>query len=82
MTSAIVPMIWVGAGAWWPVFPILWFLLLAGALATFAVLYSRRAKPPAPADSAVAQLAERFARGEIDEREFHERLATLRDAGV
>ncbi len=36
--------------------------------------------PPAPPASPEAILAERFARGEIDENEYHTRLATLRGA--
>jgi uncharacterized membrane protein len=69
---------WDGPGAWWPVFPIMWFLLLAGAV-LFAVLYSRRATRTGPAAAAEARLADRFASGEIGEQEYHERLAVLRD---
>ena len=36
------------------------------------------ARPPAPHDGAKRILAERYARGEIDEHEYADRLATLR----
>jgi len=37
--------------------------------------------PPSPPGSTAEQLlAERFARGEIDDEEFHRRLTTLREA--
>lgn len=39
------------------------------------------AAPPAERPSAETLLAERFARGEIDEEEFQRRLATLRASG-
>jgi putative membrane protein len=66
-----------GAGGWWPVFPILWVALLAGVAVTFAVLYARRTRT-GPAAAAEAQLAERYASGEIDEPEYRERLTVLR----
>lgn len=72
---------WDGPGAWWPVFPIMWFLLLAGAAVLFAVLYSRRSARTGPAVAAEARLAERFAGGEIGEQEYQERLAVLRNRG-
>ena len=60
------------ASAWWPVFPIgfglFWLLVLGGAF----YLLSKRPKGPE------RMLAERYARGEIDEEEYRERLAVLR----
>lgn len=70
---------WDGAGSWWPIFPIMWFVLLAGAAVLFAVLYSRRAARTGPAAAAEARLAERFASGEIGEQEYHDRLGVLRN---
>jgi putative membrane protein len=56
----------------WPVFP--FFLLIVGALVTFAVLWTRRSRA---STSATAIVAERYARGEIDHDEYRERLAHL-----
>lgn len=66
---------WAGTGSWWPIFPILWFLLLAGVAVTIAVLWSRRARQVPAAE---ARLAERYASGDIGEQEYQERLAVLR----
>jgi putative membrane protein len=68
-----------GAGGWWPVFPILWIALLAGVAVTIAILYARRTRAAGPAAAAEARLAERYARGEIDESEYRERRAVLRN---
>lgn len=58
--------------AWWPVFPIgfgiFWLLVLGGGL----YLLSKRPRGPE------RMLAERYARGEIDEDEYRERLGVLR----
>jgi putative membrane protein len=63
------------APAWWPLFPIgfglFWLLVIGGGI----FLLTRRARPGAGAER---MLAERFARGEIDEEEYRERLAVLR----
>lgn len=63
-------------GGWWPVFPILWLLVLAG-IVTLVIWLVRRSRP-SPVSVARAQLAERFARGEIDEQEYQRRLEVLR----
>ncbi|MGK5556778.1 SHOCT domain-containing protein [Actinomadura kijaniata] len=72
------------APAWWPVFPIgfglFWLAVLAGA---FYLLRRRGwARPATVAADPLAQarstLAERFARGEIDEDEYLTRSAALR----
>lgn len=76
----------VGAGrpGWWIVFPLLWFALFATAL----VLFVRRRRTwaasvgpwaRAAGPNPVAVLGERYARGEIDEREYRTRLAVLRE---
>ncbi len=57
---------------WWPVFPIgfaLFWLLVIG-----AAFYLWRRRP----GGAETVLAERYARGEIDEEEYRERLGVLR----
>lgn len=64
------------AHGWWPVFPIgfglFWLLVLGGGF----YLLSRRIRQGG--DSAEKVLAERYARGEIDEEEYRERLGVLR----
>lgn len=68
---------WNGLGPWWPIFPLLWFLLIAALIATLA-FRGRRRWHGAPTRAGEARLAERFAAGEIDEREYAERLSTLK----
>lgn len=69
---------WDGPGAaWWPVFPILWFVLIAGLITVLALNGRRRARRAGSA-SGRSLLAERFASGQIDEEEYQSRLATLR----
>lgn len=67
-----------GGPGWWLLFPIcfgvFWLLVLGGG----GYLLWRRTKAMPPSSSAEAVLAERYARGEIDEEEYHERLAVLR----
>ena len=62
---------------WWPVFPILWFLVLVGGI-TAAFLYHRRHRDLAGTRAGEAVLAQRYAAGEIDEEEYAARLAVLR----
>jgi putative membrane protein len=59
-------------GHWWIVFPILWLLLIALAI---ALCLQRRG--PHDGDPAKRILGERFARGEINADEYRERLAQL-----
>lgn len=80
-----------GPGPWWFVFPLLWFLLFATVIFLVA-RRARRGHgwggppwagygyPGAPSGTGdpVTILAQRFARGEIDEEEFRARLAVLR----
>jgi len=68
---------WHGHGGWFPWFPLvplffggLWVLLVA--------LVLRRRGGWASGPSAEGVLAERYARGEIDETEFRERRSVLR----
>jgi len=69
---------WDGPGAWWPIFPILWLLVIGGVITTFVVL-RRRNQATAGPRAGEARLAERFAAGEITEQEYRERRAVLRD---
>ena len=60
---------------------IFWGLLIA--LTVLLVRWMHRSAPPAPSarPSPEQLLAERFARGEIDEEEYRRRLAALTSAG-
>ena len=64
---------WHG-GHWWIVFPILWLLLIGGAI---ALLWRRGRGGGDGGDSPRRILGERFARGEIDAEEYRDRLAQL-----
>ena len=75
---------WDGPGPWWPIFPILWLLLIIGILASFRFFGMRRWRQVqgyAGTPAGEARLAERYAAGEIDEQEYERRLATLRRMG-
>jgi putative membrane protein len=66
-----------GPGPWWPIFPILWLLFLGFVI--FAVFRFRRGGGRwHPGPSAEGVLAERYARGEISEDEYRERLEVLK----
>ena len=69
---------WDGPGAWWPIFPITW-LLIFGAIITTIVVLRRRQWARYGMRSGEARLAERYANGEIDEQEYKNRLAVLKD---
>jgi len=61
----------------WPIFPIMWFLIIVGAIVA-AVVISRRNRDSAGPRAGEAVLAQRYAAGEIDEEEYTARLAVLR----
>ncbi|MFG2091756.1 SHOCT domain-containing protein [Spirillospora sp. NPDC048824] len=75
------------APAFWPVFPITFGLFWLAVLATGFYLIRRKMNGNAAAAAAAADpmakaqsvLAERFARGEIDEDEYLMRISTLRN---
>jgi len=69
---------WDGPGAFWPVFPLLWLLLIAGAVTAFVVSGRRRQRLAGPR-AGKARLAERYAAGEVDEDEYRARLAVLEE---
>ena len=64
-------------GEWWPIFPLLWFALIAGAIFFFGKR-ARRGMHQHPYLSGQAVLAERYARGEISEQEYQDRLTVLK----
>jgi putative membrane protein len=70
-----------GPGAWWPLIPLAWALFLILIVGTVLFVLRRRGGPGAwrgrPSGESV--LAERYARGEIDEDEYRKRLAFLKD---
>ena len=80
----------MGGGAWWGLGWLVLVLLVVAVVAVVVLATSHRpsgALPPpppqpgapvAPPDAAEALLRERFARGEIDQGEYDERLARLR----
>jgi len=62
---------------------VFWAVLIAGGIALFRYL-NRTAVNPGSGETRPTPeqvLAERFARGEVDEEEYRRRLDTLRDAG-
>ncbi|HET9423446.1 MAG TPA: SHOCT domain-containing protein [Nocardioides sp.] len=61
----------------WPIFPIMWFLIIAGAIVATVVI-SRRNRDAAGSRAGEAVLAQRYAAGEIDEEEYAARRAVLR----
>jgi putative membrane protein len=63
-----------GPGGWWPIFPLLWFLVIG----ILVVALFRRGGSRQPNRSAESVLGERFARGEIGEDEYRDRLNVLK----
>lgn len=71
---------WNGTSWWW------WFVMSGGMLLFWGfvawivvqVVRNDRDRPPAPVADPEAILAGRFARGEINAEEYHERLEVLR----
>lgn len=68
---------WEGhAGDWWPIFPFIWILFIVG-----LIWVLRRAgcgRGYRARSSGESVLGERFAKGEISEQEYRERLGVLR----
>lgn len=70
---------WDGGG-WWPIFPIFWILLWG--LVIFAIFRYRGGwSRNRPLETAESVLAERYARGEISDNEYRERLTVLKAKG-
>ena len=79
-TLAITADRWDGDGppAFWPIFPILWFLFLVGVIA--AIMWFRgRSCDSAPRRSGEARLAELYAAGEISDEDYRARRSVLRE---
>jgi putative membrane protein len=80
-SATVVAQMWDGddhmGGGWWWVMGIGWLVFLA-ILVTLAVVLVRHFTATAGRRSAEDILAERFARGEIDEEEYRRRLSALR----
>ena len=64
-------------GGWFPWFPLVPLFFFGLCVLLFAVVFRRRWRV-APGQSGESVLAERYARGEIDEAEYRERRAVLR----
>ncbi len=68
------------AGGWWPIFPLFWLLLWG--VVIFALFRSKRGLARwRGGPSAESVLGERYARGEINENEYRDRLKVLKDVG-
>ncbi len=69
-----------GGGAGWWVWGILMMILMLGivALVVWLIVRSTHVHWPSQSSSAREILSERFARGEIDADEYHDRLSKLR----
>jgi putative membrane protein len=67
-----------GPGGWWFIFPLFWILLWGGVI--FAIFRARRWGRWNAGRSGESVLAERYARGEISEQEYRERLTVLKGA--
>jgi putative membrane protein len=65
-------------GGWWWVMGIGWLVFLAALVIVAVVLLRHYQVGQARRSSAQDVLDERFARGEIDEQEYHSRLEELR----
>ena len=66
-----------GPGGWWFIFPLFWLLLFGGVI--FMLVRGRRGRDQwHQSQSAEGVLAERYARGEIAEEEYRERLEVLK----
>ena len=79
-TTSVANGPWGGDGppAFWPIFPIAWFLLLVTA-AVVGFLVFRRNRAQAPRRAGESRLAEKYAAGDIDAEEYRARLGVLRE---
>lgn len=68
---------WDGPGPWWPLIPLFWIAFFVIVFGVFGRFGRRRWHSGSYAGE--SRLAERFAAGEIDESEYRNRLAVLRE---
>jgi putative membrane protein len=64
-----------GPGPWFLVFPLFWLAVIV----TFVFLFRRRGWGHGHGTPGEAVLGERYARGEITEQEYRQRIAVLRE---
>lgn len=64
-----------GAGPWFLVFPLFWLSVVV----VLAIVFRRRRWGHTHDGSGEALLGERYARGEITEEEYRQRLSVIRD---
>ena len=69
---------YTGPPPFWPIFPILWLLIIV-TVAVIGFTTVRRNRAAAPRRSGEARLAEQFAAGEIDVETYRTRRGVLRE---
>lgn len=70
---------WAGGWGWfWPMHLLWWLLVAAGLVLLFRLVAGGRRDRDRGEDRAVAILRERYARGEINQAEFDERMRILK----
>jgi len=70
---------WDGGSAWFGVVHLLWWALVIAAVVVLLRWIAAGPTRRSPADRAFEILRERFARGEIDQAEYDQRLQRLKD---
>ncbi|MET0467377.1 MAG: SHOCT domain-containing protein [Aeromicrobium sp.] len=70
---------WDGPGPWWPFIPLFWIAFFLLVLFLLGVVGRRRHGWRRGSFAGESRLAERYAAGEIDETEYRQRLAVLRE---
>jgi putative membrane protein len=68
-----------GPPPWWPIFPLLWLLVIAAIVFAAIRFGRRRGYGPGRGHGGLDRLADRFAAGEIDETEYRNRRAVLEE---
>ena len=68
---------WGYPGGWWLLAPLAWFLFFFLFFGVLRGFFWRRNRHHFQASSGRSILADRYARGEIDEQEYRQRLAVL-----
>jgi putative membrane protein len=70
---------WAGGWGGGPWIGIVWLLFWAALVIGAVYLFRRRSPDRDPGQTAAAALAERYARGDIEEDEYRKRLRVLRE---